>query len=229
MFYEIVIFSRCEVQALIQRGLVLLIAFCAASSSYSDVVTDDFVERYAQIQINTIDESEERRGERLWELLEDAVLYRDSNPSNAEAWIATARVRFGWANTQGMLRGLRAMKVSRNELETALALDENSMGGFGKAFLGYLYAVLPGWPVSVGDVDKAEELLGQVVQEDEPNIAFNYFYGMYLIRLRRFEAARERLLMAKNSSMVLPDSPAIRLLYLNEIEKILVSLDDELN
>ena len=44
------------------------------------------------------------------------------------------------------------MTQSHDDVETALALDENVLGGFGKAFLGYLYAVLPGWPVGVGDV-----------------------------------------------------------------------------
>ena len=52
---------------------------------------------------------------------------------------------------------------------------------------------------------------------------------MYLIRLQRFEDAYKRLLMAKNSNTVLPDSPAIRSLYLNEVEKLLVAVQEELN
>lgn len=208
--------------------IAVLLTLCAtASTSSADSKTDSFIDQYAQITISG--ESERRRGQLLGELLEEAVSYRELNPSNAEAWIATARIRFGVANTQGVLRGPRTMTQSHDDVESALALDENVLGGFGKAFLGYLYAVLPGWPVGVGDVDKAEELLVQVVGDDEPNIAYNYFYAMYLIRLQRFEDAYKRLLMAKNSNTVLPDSPAIRSLYQNEVEKLLVSVEDELN
>lgn len=221
------IFVKWDAKYLLCCIAVLLTLCSTASNSRADSKTDSFIDQYAQISISG--ESEGRKGQLFGELLEEAVSYRELNPNNAEAWLATARIRFGVANTQGVLRGPRTMRQSFDDVQSALALDENAMEGFGKAFLGYLYAVLPGWPVGVGDVDKAEKLLGQVVRDDDPNIAFNYFYAMYFIRMQRFEEAHNRLLMARKSNTVLPNYPAIRLLYLNEVEKLLVSVKNELN
>lgn len=175
------------------------------------------VDRYAELRLKY--SSDNDLAEPLRDLLSQAETYRDANPTDPEGWLASARIRFGYANTQGPVRGMQLISVSRDEIEKSVSLNPRADRGFGLAFLGYLYVVMPRWPISFGNKGKGWEYMEQALVVSSESVANKYFLTVMLIADRRFEEAEETL----NSAMrVLEESEKniLEVFYTHNLEAL---------
>lgn len=119
--------------------------------------------------------------------------FTQERPSAAEAWIWSGIVTSSWAGAQGGLGALSKVKAAKADLEKALVLDPNALQGSAYTSLAALYDRVPGWPISFGDADKAEQLLKQALLLNPTGIDSLYFWGDHLYRQKRFAEARVAL------------------------------------
>jgi hypothetical protein len=91
---------------------------------------------------------------------------------------------------------LGLMKEVKTDMETAISLDPAAQEGRAQAFLGMLYMLLPGWPLSFGDEKKAALLMDGAMKINATNATNCYYYARYLVEEKQYEKAREYLLKA---------------------------------
>lgn len=94
-----------------------------------------------------------------------------------------------WAGEKGGLGALSLVKQAKALYESAIRLDGNVLDGSAYSSLGVLYYKVPGWPLGFGDKAKAQELLRKALAINPQGIDANFFYGEYLLELRRPEEA----------------------------------------
>ncbi|MDP2140578.1 MAG: hypothetical protein Q8L20_07175 [Gammaproteobacteria bacterium] len=209
-----------------QLFALIAMLMTATVTGQSLSVPDQLIERYAEVQLRF--DTDEDLEEPLANLLDEAVRYRDLNPTDANAWVVTARIRFGYANTQNIFTGPRLLKFSRDDLEHALTLDHLHNRGLTQAFLGYLYIGLPGWPLSFGDKKRGRELLGEAWAIDSTTLSNQYFYGFTHISDKDYAGAKRHYLQLLESLESDPVQPFLQALYVREVNELLVSLKEEL-
>ncbi len=201
--------------------LVVFISYTAEAESASPAlsIVESFEEIYLTVDIDD-------QAERIEPLLNEAELYRDNNPNEAEAWFASALIRSAYAQTQG-LRALRLARTSRDEFERAIVLDNSALGGYSQAFLGRLYFTLPGWPISFGNDDKAEELLLEALSINSETAANNLYFALYLISQERYDEAQDYLNRAK-AAAPRPEFPNWDAVLQRDVERALAEVQNEL-
>jgi tetratricopeptide (TPR) repeat protein len=104
-----------------------------------------------------------------------------------------------WAGEKGGLGALSLVKQAKALYESAIRLDGSVLDGSAYSSLGVLYYKVPGWPLGFGDKAKAQELLRKALAINPQGIDANFFYGEYLLEMRRPEEAAaylERALQA---------------------------------
>ncbi|AOE86602.1 hypothetical protein [Pseudomonas sp. TCU-HL1] len=151
-------------------------------------------QRWAQIQYQL---PEKQRAAEFEKLAAQSSAFTRSAPEAAEAWIWHGIVTSSWAGAEGGLGALGKVKDARAALERALQLDPQALQGSAYTSLGALYDRVPGWPVSFGDEDKADQLLRKALEINPAGIDSLYFWGDHLYRQGHAEQAREALLKAK--------------------------------
>ncbi|MDT8428322.1 MAG: hypothetical protein RQ757_06110 [Pseudomonadales bacterium] len=204
--------ARRQILLIFFFGLIPTLGTSASAQSLSPV--DGFFEQYAEIQLLWSADAD-REGP-LTQLLEQAEAYRDAHPGAAEAWVATARIRFGYADTQGIVRGVRLMKTSRDELEHALTLDPAVRNGFAQAFLGYLYVGMPPWPLGFRDREKGVQLLEDALRINPDGMEINYYFAEYYGAEKDYGKALEHVERARAAA---DDAlPQMRRYYLRSID-----------
>ncbi len=155
-----------------------------------------FVNKYAEIHMQFT--TDDMREAPLVELLNDVESYLEKNVSSADAWIALARVKFGYANTQGPIAGRRRLREVKENLETAIELDATGQNGYPQAFLGYLYAGVPSWPLSFGNAKTSRLYLDQALEIDSDSVENNYLKAVVLVADEDFETARRHIEIAES-------------------------------
>jgi len=120
-------------------------------------------------------------------------------PDDARILIWSGIVKSSYAGVTGGIKALGLVKEAKNDLERAIAIDDESMGGSAYASLGTLYFSVPGWPISFGNDEKAEENLLRALSINPQSIDNNYFYGLFLLKQKRYPEAKEFLMRAKSS------------------------------
>ena len=98
------------------------------------------------------------------ELVAKAEQVTDANPRSAEAWVWSGIIRSTFAGAKGGLGALGIAKQSKKDLEKAMDLDADVLGGSAYTSLGTLYFNVPGWPIGFGNEERAEELLLQALE-----------------------------------------------------------------
>lgn len=118
-------------------------------------------------------------------LLDKAVELVKRYPNAAEPKIWQATIMATNANFESSLTALSTLEAAKELLEQAI--NENSLALDGAAYvtLGTLYYMVPGWPVSFGDNQVAEQLLKISLKINPNGIDANYFYADYLLRQDR--------------------------------------------
>jgi tetratricopeptide (TPR) repeat protein len=154
----------------------------------------DIQQRWAQIQYQV---PEKQRAAEFEKLAAQSNAFTHSTPQAAEAWIWHGIVTSSWAGAEGGLGALGKVKDARAALERAIQLDPQALQGSAYTSLGALYDRVPGWPVSFGDEDKADQLLRKALEINPSGIDSLYFWGDHLYRQGHPEQAREVLLKAK--------------------------------
>jgi len=195
----------------------------ASQAQLGDAV-DTLLEEYAVIRLAY--RTDEDLEAPLLALLNRAEQLRTVDADNAAAWVACARVRFAYANTQGPVGGMRQIARSRDELTRAIELRPLIDDGYAQAYLGYLYSVMPSWPLSFGDRDKGKKLLEEALLINESSIANNYYYAWYLTVIEDYTGARERLDIAEAAIVSDPLLPKMQELLFVGIEGLRRQIDE---
>lgn len=193
----------------------------------SDDALHSLLEQYAETSL-TLDSDEELEAP-LRSLLSDAERLRDANSDNASYWLAAARIRFGYADTQGPVRGMQQISLSREELETAITIDPFVQDGYAKAYLGYLHSVMPRWPLSFGDRDTGRRLLEEAILINENSIPNNYFYAVYLTVTKDYDGAARRLDVAEAQISSDTGTPNQQAFFAKSIKSLRTNIDNFVN
>ena len=98
-----------------------------------------------------------------------------------------------YAGIDGGLGALGKVKKAKKLFEASIKLNPQALDGSAQTSLGSLYYQVPGWPISFGNDDKAEEHLKQALEIDPTGIDSNFFYADFLIENDRYEEARTYL------------------------------------
>lgn len=130
------------------------------------------------------------------DLLTQADLAIEAFPNTADILIWHGIVNSTFAGVKGGLGALSYVKVSKADLEKALDIDPTALDGSAYTSLGTLYFKVPGWPISFGDDDKAEELLKTALTLNPEGIDPNFFYAQFLMDNGNYKAAKSHLLIA---------------------------------
>ena len=181
------------VHSVIMLVLTSFIILYTGNSHAEDVRV--LLDRYAELRLRHSNDDE--LAEPLRSLLSQVETYRDANPEDPLAWLASARVRFGYANTQGPVKGIQLISETRDEIEMSISLNPNADRAYGLAFLGYLYVAMPHWPISFGNDEKGWEYMNRALVIDSESVANQYFLTTLLIADKRFEEAEKVLVSAK--------------------------------
>ncbi|WP_349255324.1 TRAP transporter TatT component family protein [Spectribacter hydrogenooxidans] len=149
-------------------------------------------------------EDEARKEAAFEELEKQAAALKAAYPGRAEALIWEGIVLSSYAGVKGGLGALGLVKRARADYERAIDIDGRALVGSAHTSLGVLYYKVPGWPLSFGDDDKAENHLKQALAINPGGIDPNYFYAEFLIEEREeYQTAKpylEKALAASDRS-----------------------------
>ncbi|MEE9413053.1 MAG: hypothetical protein V3V22_08380 [Methylococcales bacterium] len=92
-------------------------------------------------------------------------------------------------------------KIDKIKKILGQALNKNpaAIGGLGWTLLGLLYDKSPGWPLSIGDNNKAEDAYKKGLEINPDGIDANFYYGDFLRRRDLPLQAKRYLLKAKQA------------------------------
>lgn len=124
-------------------------------------------------------------------------------PDRPEALIWEGIILSTDAGITKSMSGLPKVKKAKELFEEALRIDPRALDGSAYTSLGSLYYQVPGWPVSFGDDDEAENNLKQALSLNPTGIDANYFYGDFLLQEGHYEEAKAYLERALQA----PDRP----------------------
>ena len=142
---------------------------------------DDLSRAWAHVNYEIKDPHAEAAAAR--DLADQAEAMAKKNPGRAEplAWQALALLCE--ADARHNFSSLQLVGHAHTLLERAAAIDPNALGpGVIYANLGSLYAELPGFPVSFGDLRKARIYLDKALAANPAGLDSNYFHGDLLYR-----------------------------------------------
>jgi len=109
------------------------------------------------------------------------------NAAEPKVWLATIMATY--AAFESPFTALSSLEKAKKLLEDAIDINPKALDGMAYVTLGTLYYMLPGWPISFGDDDTAEQLLKSSLQINPNGIDANYFYADFLQRQDRAEEA----------------------------------------
>ena len=221
--------KRIHRYGLFQPGVlmcILTVYLMHDATAQSDSDFASLTEAYADAMVNIADPA--ARGARLGSLRDEAkqLLAREET---AEHYYLLARITGGYTTTQtNVLRMPGLLRDVRNGIEKALEMNPTLLEGVPTAYLGYLYVVAPGWPVSFGNKKKGIALLDEAMTMGAQNLAVNYFYAHRYGPGKDWQSMREQLLKAR--SMAEPEStqPMLQALLLQSIDDDLARAERQL-
>lgn len=94
---------------------------------------------------------------------------------------------------RGILNSLQLVPDGKAYFEKSIAVDPSYLKGTGYALMGHAYAVVPGFPLSVGDKNKALEYLAKARKMDPSSTLTLLFVGDLFWSLGRNKEALEAL------------------------------------
>ncbi len=101
-------------------------------------------------------------------------------PDQADPLVWEGIITATHAKYQNPFSALGTVRLARDVLLRAVAIDPSAMDGSGLITLGALYFRVPKF-ASFGDDDKARNYLQQALKVDPDNIDANFFYGKFLL------------------------------------------------
>lgn len=167
----------------IATNVVFLILFSAPLLA-SDLNTSiaNLESAWASVYYQT---DEVRQKQTYPQLLAQSADLVKHQPAAAEPKIWLATIMATNAAFEPALTALSTLEKAKGLLEEAINLNPKALDGAAYVTLGTLYYMLPGWPVSFGDNDKAEQLLKASLAINPAGIDANYFYADFLLQQDR--------------------------------------------
>ncbi len=124
-------------------------------------------------------------------LLEKAAELSRRYPNATEPKIWQATIMVTNATYESSLTVLSTLETAKSLLEDAIKQNPSALDGAAYLTLGTLYYMVPGWPVSFGDNQKAEQMLKISLYINPKGIDANYFYADFLLQQDRISEAEE--------------------------------------
>ncbi len=131
----------------------------------------------------------ENRGDGLTELLAKIRSLKQFHPQQPELLIWEAIVLVTRAGIDPGLTILGNLDKARDLLLLAIELEPEAMDGAAFLTLACLYYKAPGWPLSFGDSEKAEEYFQKALALNPEGIENNYYYASFLSKTDRSQEA----------------------------------------
>ncbi len=157
----------------------ILIAWLSVSAyADSSIGVPQLQQNWARIKYQV---SGDRQEKEMKQLVADADQATVNNPKDPNILIWNGIIRATYAGIQGGLGALSSANQAKNLFEQAIATDPSALKGGAYTSLGSLYAKVPGWPISFGDDEIAEEMLLVGLKFNPDGLDANYFYGDYLL------------------------------------------------
>ncbi|MGB5325563.1 MAG: hypothetical protein WBN40_09090 [Pseudomonadales bacterium] len=128
----------------------------------------------------------------------DALLTANPDDANLLIWRGITQ-----STLAGVKKGLGALslaKQAKQDLESAMAINDKALEGSAYTSLGTLYHKVPGWPVGFGNDKKARQMLMSALSINPDGIDPNYFFGEYLYDKGEYSEARKYLQVAKHAA-----------------------------
>lgn len=139
--------------------------------------------------VNYYQNNEETQKQNYPQLLKQASDLVQRYPNSAEPKIWQATIMATMAGFESSLTALATLKDAKELLEEAIKQNPKALEGSAFVTLGTLYYMVPSWPVSFGDNQKAEQLLKTSLEINPNGIDANYFYADYLVQQDRLSEA----------------------------------------
>jgi tetratricopeptide (TPR) repeat protein len=188
--------------------LVLLSAVVAApvAMAAGDIDPDVARIRDAWATLEYQDTADPHRLAKSTALENDAAAVAASHPT-ARALYWQAEVLCLTADILHSTASLGKVKQARDLLEKAQKLDPKASEVL--AFLGTLYAQVPGWPLGYGNKAKAQTYLRQALDLSPDGIDANYFMADYLLQTGHADQAIPLFEKAQTAAEAAPSSAVI--------------------
>lgn len=162
------------------------------------------------------------------QLIKEADAAVAQSPENAELLIWRGIIKSTYAGVERGLDALKYVRSSKEDLERAMAIDDQALSGSAYGSLGLLYLKVPGWPISFGDADKAREYLNKALSINPDGIDPNYFYALFLEDEGEYSEAQRYA----QKALTAPPRPGRELAdsgRRDETRKLLKELEEEMN
>jgi tetratricopeptide (TPR) repeat protein len=128
----------------------------------------------------------------------ETLIREEPHRTEGHYWLAMNLC--GQADAGGSLLGRRFLPRIMEELKRAVALDETYDQAGAHRVLGRIYYEAPGWPLSVGDLNKSLQHL-QAATRLAPDTSTNHLYlAQTLYRLQDADRARQELAQVLKST-----------------------------
>ena len=115
------------------------------------------------------------------DLLAKTEKLAQEHPHSVELMIWKAIIISTNAAFEPPFTALESIDKAKALLETSIKKNPNALDGAAFVTLGTLYYLTPGWPISYGDFNIAEQLLKKGLIINPDSIDANYFYADYLL------------------------------------------------
>lgn len=181
--------------------VLLVTALMIALPAFAADTTQSLQEEWARIKYQV--QGKDAKLAAYAKLEDRAAAYGKANPNSADAMIWEAIILATDAGVTKSLSGLPKIEKAKTLLEQSLKIDPKAMDGSAHMTLGSLYYQVPGWPVSFGNDDKAEEHLKAALAISPNGMDTNYWYGAYLLDDGQYDAAIPYL----EKALAAPDRP----------------------
>jgi len=124
-------------------------------------------------------------------LYAEMLIQEDPNRTEGHYWMAMNLC--GRADAGGYMLGRRLLPQIIEELDKAVALDQTYDQAGAHRVLGRIYFEAPGWPMSVGDINKSLQHLQAAVRLAPDNSTNHLFLAQTLYRLHYHSLAQQQL------------------------------------
>ena len=181
------------VVASIASILVASLSFGALAKPLDDSILA-LQKQWAHVNYQLEDDAQETAFEAL---MAEASGLTELYPDAAESWVWSGIVKSSFGGAKGGMGALSLVKAAKKDLEKAIELNGDVLGGSAYASLGVLYHKVPGWPIGFGSDDKAEKWMKKALEINPNGKEPNFFYGEYLYDERKYKQARTYLLAAQ--------------------------------
>lgn len=184
--------------------VALILLFCKNVFAYNIMPEINKIEsQWAEIYY---DQSKKEKKFDYQQLLTKINDLEVTYPNAAELKIWKALVISTNAEFENPFSALDSIKKAKNMLENSINKNPTALDGAAHVILGTLYYMTPGWPISFGDEDKAEQLLKKAIEINPNSIDANYFYADFLVSKDKVDQAQVYLTKALKAP-IRPEQP----------------------